>query len=134
MAFGTEVTLPMIRRYARRIAEQFHPDKIILFGSHAYGTPHESSDVDLLVVMPMKNQHSQSLKIRWKLPPPFAMDLLAYSPEYLDKRLLWGDSFVREITTLGKVLYEKSDEGVGGESGKRSHGSKNNTRRKSSAV
>jgi hypothetical protein len=34
---GPDVPLRVIRRYARRVAEQFRPDKIILFGSHAYG-------------------------------------------------------------------------------------------------
>jgi predicted nucleotidyltransferase len=37
----------MIRRFARELAERFHPDKIILFGSYAYGTPHAGSDVDI---------------------------------------------------------------------------------------
>jgi len=36
----------VIRRYARVIAEEFHPDKIILFGSYAYGMPHDDSDVE----------------------------------------------------------------------------------------
>jgi predicted nucleotidyltransferase len=39
-----------IRRFARRVAERFQPEKIILFGSHAYGTPHADSDVDILVI------------------------------------------------------------------------------------
>jgi len=46
------IPLAAIRRFARRIANQFHPRKIILFGSYAYGKPHAESDVDLLVVMP----------------------------------------------------------------------------------
>lgn len=39
----------VIRRFARQVVERFHPDRIILFGSHAYGTPHVDSDVDILV-------------------------------------------------------------------------------------
>jgi predicted nucleotidyltransferase len=50
----------VIRRYARAIADEFQPDKIILFGSYAYGTPHEGSDVDLLVIMPARNQHDRA--------------------------------------------------------------------------
>ena len=53
------VPLSAIRRYARHIAERFQPDKIILFGSYAYGTPTPDSDVDLLVVMPTNNQIEQ---------------------------------------------------------------------------
>jgi predicted nucleotidyltransferase len=52
-----------IRRFARRIAERFEPDKIILFGSYAYGTPHEESDVDLLVIMRCRNAIDQSIRI-----------------------------------------------------------------------
>ena len=59
-----------IRRYALAIAEEFRPEKIILFGSHANGTPQEDSDVDLLVVMPTANQHSQSVRIRYRLAAP----------------------------------------------------------------
>src|SRR4051794_31061312 len=46
------VPLRAIRKLAREIAEKFRPERIILFGSHAYGTPHADSDVDLLVIMP----------------------------------------------------------------------------------
>ena len=46
------IPMAAIRRYARQIAEKFDPEKIILFGSYAYGEPHEWSDVDILVVMP----------------------------------------------------------------------------------
>src|SRR5438132_1934709 len=53
------VPMSAIRRYARQIAERFHPNKIILFGSYAYGTPAPASDVDLLVVMPTNNQSEQ---------------------------------------------------------------------------
>jgi predicted nucleotidyltransferase len=49
------VPLSAIRRFVRRIAVRFRPDKIILFGSYAYGTPHEESDIDLMVVMPARN-------------------------------------------------------------------------------
>ena len=62
------------------VAEEFRPDKIVLFGSYAYGTPHEESDVDLLVVMPARNQLGQAFKIRWRLAAPFPMDLIVRTP------------------------------------------------------
>jgi predicted nucleotidyltransferase len=61
---GARIPKGLIRRYANAIAAEFHPDKIILFGSNAYGTPHEASDVDLLVVMPAHNPHDQAVRIR----------------------------------------------------------------------
>src|ERR1700741_2228691 len=85
------IPMAVIRRYARQIAERFHPDKIILFGSYAYGQPHEDSDVDLLVIMPARNQHDQAVKIRWELPAPFAMDLLVRTPKNMKWRLEEGD-------------------------------------------
>ncbi len=102
-----------IRQFARHIAEQFRPDRIILFGSHAYGTPHANSDVDLLVVMPTRNPISQAVKIRLALPAPFPLDLLVRSPEMLAKRIEQEDWFLTEIVFKGKVLYEKDDGTVG---------------------
>jgi uncharacterized protein len=112
---GANIPMRVIRRYARAIAEEFHPDKIILFGSYAYGTPHEDSDVDLLVVMPARNQHSQSVRIRLRLAAPFPLDLLVRTPYQMKWRLEEGESFTTTILTKGKVLYEKSDQGVGQE-------------------
>src|SRR5437763_2376353 len=105
--WGANIPMRVIRRYARAIAEEFHPDKIILFGSYAYGTPHEDSDVDLLVIMPARNQIDQSIKIRRQLPAPFPMDLIVRTPYNLGWRLKEGESFHTEIVTRGKVLYEK---------------------------
>src|ERR1700722_4127033 len=61
---GADVPMRVIRRYVRAIAERFQPDKIILFGSYAYGIPHEDSDVDLLVIKPTWSQHSLAVQIR----------------------------------------------------------------------
>jgi uncharacterized protein len=112
---GADVPLRVIRRFARAVAERFRPDKIILFGSHAYGAPHEDSDVDILVVMPARNQHDQAVRIRWEVPAPFPMDLLVRTPRNVRRRLEEGDSFLREVMAKGKILYEKDDAGVGEE-------------------
>src|SRR5438132_8478608 len=106
---GKEVPRAAIRRFARQVAEQFHPDKIILFGSHAYGTPHADSDVDILVVMPCRNELDQALKIRLAVDYHFSLDLLVRTPKNLAWRLAEGDWFLREIVAKGKVLYEKND-------------------------
>jgi predicted nucleotidyltransferase len=95
----------VIRRFARQVAERFQPDKIILFGSYAYGTPHADSDVDILVVMPAARQHTQAARIRWDVPAPFPMDLIVRTPANLEWRLKEGESFHTEIVTRGKVRY-----------------------------
>ncbi|HEX5270095.1 MAG TPA: nucleotidyltransferase domain-containing protein [Gemmataceae bacterium] len=105
--WGADVPMRVIRRFARQVAERFDPEKIILFGSHAYGTPHEDSDVDILVVMPARHQGSKAGRIRWLVPAPFPMDLIVRTPENLWRRLAEGDLFHTEITSKGKVLYEK---------------------------
>src|ERR671936_143434 len=105
---GADVPMRVIRRFARQVAERFHPDKIILFGSYAYGTPHEDSDVDILVIMPARNQLDQAVKIELACDPPFPLDLLVRTPHTMQWRLAEGDSFLREITAKGKILYEKN--------------------------
>lgn len=116
MYLGANVPMRVIRRYARAIAEEFQPDKIILFGSYAYGTPKEDSDVDLLVVMPARDKHSQAVRIRWRLAAPFPLDLIVRTPKEMKWRLEERESFSTTIVTKGKVLYKKVNEGVGQES------------------
>src|SRR6266446_9351969 len=106
---GKDIPMRVVRRFARAVAEKFLPEKIILFGSHAYGTPHEDSDVDLLVVMPARNQHDQAVRIRWRLAAPFPLDLVVRTPKEMKWRLEEGESFLTTIVSQGKVLYEKDD-------------------------
>jgi predicted nucleotidyltransferase len=110
--YGANIPMRVIRRYARAIAEEFKPDRIILFGSYAYGTPHEDSDVDLLVVMPVPEVHAQEIRILLRLEPPFPLDLLVRTPKEMAWRLEEGESFTTTIVSRGKVLYEKINEGV----------------------
>jgi predicted nucleotidyltransferase len=93
-----------------RIALQFQPRKIILFGSYAYGNPRPESDVDLLIVMdtPLR-ETEQALRIRQYINPLFGVDFLVYQPGRLKERLEWGDSFLKEITDKGVVMYESPD-------------------------
>jgi predicted nucleotidyltransferase len=113
---GANVPKSAIRRFAQEVAERFAPQKIILFGSHAYGTPHEDSDVDILVIMPCRNEIDQAYKIRLAVERRFPMDLLVRKPQDIKWRLAEGDDFLQEIVSKGKVLYEASDGRVGAQS------------------
>ena len=95
----------------RQIVEKFKPQKIILFGSYAYGNPHPESDVDLLVVMDTTLKESkQARQIDENLERDlFGLDIIVRTPENLEKRLSWGDDFLKEITSRGQVLYESLD-------------------------
>ena len=93
------------------IAREFAPLKIILFGSYAYGTPTEDSDVDLCVIMaiPESQTRRQAVEIRQRIPRRFRIDLLVRSPEEIAHRVSHNDWFLREITQKGQVLYESVD-------------------------
>src|SRR5437899_1060257 len=104
--WGADVPMSAVRHFARQVGELFHPEKIILFGSYACGQPHADSDVDILVVMPARNQLDQAFRIRLAVPAPFPMDLIVRTPENMKWRLEEGESFLTEIMSRGKVLYE----------------------------
>jgi uncharacterized protein len=106
----TRISPASISKIVNSIVFQFHPQKIILFGSYAYGSPRPESDIDLFVIMdtPLKLSQ-QAIEIRQYLNPLFGLDLIVYTPEALSRRLLLGDSFLQEIITKGKVLYESTD-------------------------
>ena len=127
------IAMAAIRRYARQVAERFRPNKIILFGSYAYGTPHEDSDVDLMVVMPAANHVSQAVRNRLALPAPFPMDLLVRTPDDLRRGLKEEDWFVREVVEKGKVLYEAKNGSVGAKSRIGHRGRSNDRKRRTSA-
>jgi len=110
---GSDIPMRVIRRFARQVAERFQPEKIILFGSYAYGTPHNDSDVDILVIMPARNQLDQAVKISMAVEAPFPLDIIVRTPRKLAWRLKEGDWFLREIVSQGKVLYAKPDRRMG---------------------
>jgi predicted nucleotidyltransferase len=86
----------------------FNPEKIILFGSYAYGTPNENSDIDLLIIMPFEGKSSRkSLEIWSKIKPAFSCDLIVKTPEDISKRYSLGDPLVGEAVDKGRVLYER---------------------------
>jgi len=113
---GANIPMRVIRRFVRQVAETFLPDTIILFGSYAYGTPHEDSDVDILVIMPARNQLDMAVRISLTIDPPFPLDIIVRTPKNMKWRLEERESFLTEVMSKGKVLYEKDDAGVGAKS------------------
>ena len=96
-----------IEKYVDEVVRQFHPDRIVLFGSHAAGTTRKDSDVDLLVVMRHKGAAAeQAARIRRRIRAGFPLDIVARSPAAIRKRLAMGDGFIRDILERGKVLHE----------------------------
>lgn len=104
------IPMKTIRALAKHVAQKFDPEQIILFGSHAYGKPSAWSDVDLLVVMDTPNGEMEAiLEVGRSLPRTvFRVDVIVRSRKTLERRKKLGDWFLREITTKGKVLYERN--------------------------
>lgn len=100
-----------ILEIVEKIKKGYAPEKIILFGSYAYGKPTSDSDVDLLII---KKTRARKLK-RWVTLKRlaynpnrgFPFSPLVYTPGELKKRLSLGDDFIEEILERGDVLYEK---------------------------
>jgi predicted nucleotidyltransferase len=96
-----------IQAFVDEVVQQFHPKRVVLFGSYAYGKPTEDSDVDLLVIMPHK-EHSavQAAEILKRIRHGFPLDLIVRSPQTIRKRLNMDDFFITEILERGETLYE----------------------------
>ena len=101
------ITPAQIQQVSDEIARRFQPERIILFGSYAYGTPTEDSDVDLLVILPFEGKGvKKSTEIDLAVHRGFPMDLIAITPDRLQERLDMEDFFLREVVQKGKVVYE----------------------------
>jgi uncharacterized protein len=101
------VDLSEIQAFSQQIVEKFQPERIILFGSYAYGQPTEDSDVDLLVILPFeKLPVYTAIAIRRQIKSPFPLDLIARTPEQIQQRLDLGDFFIQDIINKGRILYE----------------------------
>ena len=90
-----------------QIVREFNPDRVILFGSHAYGEPTKDSDVDILVVLPFKGKPvRKAIEIRNRITANIPLDLIVRTPQQIAERVAQNDWFIREIVERGRVLYE----------------------------
>jgi predicted nucleotidyltransferase len=101
------VGLTDIQQIYEKIQREFKPDKIVLFGSYAWGTPRDDSDVDLLVILPYQGKAwRMASSIREQVQSCFPLDILVRNTEQIQARLAINDSFLTDIMTRGKVVYE----------------------------
>lgn len=96
--------------YLQTIVEKVHPEKIILFGSYAYGTPTEHSDFDLLVVRRgIASSKASNLEIRRAIrdvaAPPASFTFLSQTPDGLEEKLRSGSFVYQEIMAKGLEVY-----------------------------
>jgi len=103
------ITQEQINQVRDKIVIEFDPEKIVLFGSYAYGDPNESSDLDLMVI----KKSEESLKILSKqlrqlfLKRNFSMDLIVCKPEQIEEWKEVPAAFVTGVMKHGKTIYEK---------------------------
>jgi predicted nucleotidyltransferase len=103
-----------IKTFVSEVARQFQPQRVILFGSYAYGKPGPNSDVDLLVIMPHQGHPAiQAAEILKRIHAGFPIDLIVRSPREIKKRLAMDDFFITEILDQGETLYEVRHARVG---------------------
>lgn len=99
------MTEAQIHQLAQRIRDKFNPDRILLFGSRAYGVPGKGSDIDLLVVMSTKiSVREQAYLIRRELDSTEPVDVIVRTPEQVEERIRLGDFFIKQIIEKGTAL------------------------------
>lgn len=97
-----------IKKITNQIVEKYKPEKIILYGSFAYGKPTEDSDLDLLIIKKTKEPKVKRIKeVLMKVKSNLPLEPLVYTPEELDNRLKLRDFFIEEALNKGKVIYER---------------------------
>jgi predicted nucleotidyltransferase len=110
----TRPSMEHIRAVVNQIVERFHPRKIVLFGSYAYGRPTLDSDVDLLVVLHSDSSTPQDAAvISQAIDHPFPLDIVVQGASDWEEYLQEGAIFARQVSEKGLVLYEASDARVG---------------------
>jgi len=103
-----KVTTELLNKISDRIVNTIHPDKIVLFGSYAWGTPHTNSDVDLFVIVPFSNEPSYKratsvYRCLRDITVPF--DVIVQTRDELERTAGIPSSFTHKIMEEGKLLY-----------------------------
>ena len=103
------VNARLLREIKDRIVEAFDPERVVLFGSFADGSPDDDSDLDLLVVMDSKKRMAERIReVAAVAHVPFVpMDIIVHTPTELSERVSKGDGFIEEVLANGKELYRR---------------------------
>ncbi len=99
----------VIQNILEKLISEYSPQKVILFGSYAYGEPNPDSDIDLLIV----KETTERFIDRWVTVQriltgthySIPLETFVLTPQEVEKRLAVGDHFIREIMEKGNILY-----------------------------
>ncbi len=107
--YGELVSRETIEAIVQAIGENFRPEKILVFGSYAWGGATSDSDLDLLIVMDTdlpKHKRAVPMRLLFK-PAPCAMDILVYTPEEVARWDGTPNHLITEVMRRGKTVYER---------------------------
>lgn len=111
MKYQSERLKQTIEKILEKLVIDFNPQKIVLYGSYAFGNPGEESDIDFFIVyetsLPFFKRLLSIRKAISNLRNGFPLDLLALTPKEVEERIKMGDKFIDEILRKGVILYEK---------------------------
>ena len=99
-----------LKEITSKIVREYQPEKIILFGSYAWGNPGPDSDVDLFVVKKTDRSSREVAReiSRSIFPRPFPLDILVYTSSEIEKKIKEDRNlFIEDIINNGKILYGK---------------------------
>ena len=95
---------PIVKNIVDQL-KPYKPERIILFGSYAYGRPSKNSDIDLLVIKRTPDSfHDRQVKARMLLRTTNAIDIFVFTPEEFEKAKR-NNPFIKEVDQTGKVVY-----------------------------
>lgn len=99
----------MLNKMVKRLVRRFNPEQIILFGSHARGTARAESDIDLLVVLPLKgSKRAKQVEMRMALRDiPVPKDIVVVTPDEFARQRHIAGTLVKPALQEGKVLYAR---------------------------
>lgn len=109
MSGANEKAQKIIQDILQKLLDEYPPQKVILFGSYAYGNPDSNSDLDLLII----KETSDRFLDRWVtvqrlltgIHRSLPVETFVLTPREVESRLAVGDQFIREIVQKGDVLY-----------------------------
>ena len=101
----------LLNETVRRIVATLDPIAIYLYGSHAYGQPHQDSDIDLLIVvdesslLPHQRAVAAYHALRGLLVP---VEIKVATRAEFKQRAQWQSSIEKIVQEKGKILYGSS--------------------------